>query len=167
MRKGILSGYVARFLLSVALFSLFPFSSYCDEGLKISTVSGVVNSYTFTDAKKLVFVNETMSVVSLAGNVSDSYMLKDVNLISFSDDLVSSASENLKEVSLMVYPNPTESFLFVQGIEAGWVSVYSMVGSKVLEKRVTDTSCQIDVSSFAPGIYILTVNNKSFKFCKK
>ncbi len=167
MKKRILFNYRARFFLSAAFIFSFAFSAFSDQGVKIANGSGSVTAFTFANAQKLTFLNESMSVIASTGSVSGTFNLSAVSLISFGEVMSSSVRENLQNPSLRVYPNPAVNFISVQGVDAGLVSVYSVVGAKVLSMQLGEKSNQIDVSTLSPGVYILTVNGKSFKFTKK
>jgi len=167
MKKRILSDFYLRLLLSGLLFSSFSFSAFSEQGLKIKQGSGTVSSFSYTNARKLVFVNETMSVLSSAGSVSGTFTLNTVSNISFGEVASSSVRQNFQESSLSVYPNPAIDFITVRGVDSGLLSIYSVVGAKVYETQLLDSNEKINVSALSSGIYILSVNGKSFKFNKK
>ncbi len=60
---------------------------------------------------------------------------------------------------LVVYPNPAEGRITVEGVEPGEVIVvYDVLGRAVLRTR---TSTDIDVSALPPGVYVLRVGEES------
>ncbi|WP_310557870.1 T9SS type A sorting domain-containing protein, partial [Flavobacterium sp.] len=66
-----------------------------------------------------------------------------------------------------IYPNPvTNGLLNISGEqEIQIVEVYNLLGAKI---NAPYENRQLQVSSLAPGVYFLKINNKySFKFIKK
>ena len=61
------------------------------------------------------------------------------------------------EKSLVVYPNPANDYLIVEG-EMTSVEVYNTVGQCLMSKQVNGDT-KIDLSGFNDGIYFLRVYN--------
>jgi hypothetical protein len=61
--------------------------------------------------------------------------------------------------SLMLFPNPTKQMLSVKyalnGELGGMISVYNLLGQKLLQCNATNDLTQIDVSGLTSNIYIL------------
>ena len=69
---------------------------------------------------------------------------------------------NISKISLnfSIYPNPATNTLTLnlsqlQGLQNATVSIYDIQGKQLLQKSITEAQTQIDISSFAKGIYIL------------
>ena len=69
--------------------------------------------------------------------------------------------------SITFYPNPADDELYISGIEKGCsIRIYSLPGTLIMRQQ--NELNRIDVSSLAPGIYVLrTSNNKAIQFIKK
>jgi len=71
---------------------------------------------------------------------------------------ISSIFESGKE-SIRVYPNPTESFIYINlplGVSTEAISVFAISGTQVLAPIVNNVA--IDVSDLFPGTYFLRIN---------
>jgi len=74
---------------------------------------------------------------------------------------------------LLFYPNPTNNKLYIQSEEykINKLEIYSLNGTRVLDKNINSNSCTIDVSKINIGSYLIILNFKNFtqkiKFVKK
>ncbi|BCY27615.1 LamG-like jellyroll fold domain-containing protein [Flavobacterium okayamense] len=73
---------------------------------------------------------------------------------------------------LTVYPNPSNGVFSITSQQESLVTVYDMIGKKVLSTKVSIGSSNLDLSNYANGIYLLTVTNqsgglKTFKLIKR
>ena len=68
----------------------------------------------------------------------------------------------ISEISF--HPNPASTKVMLPEIEGAQVKVYNSLGQLVLS---AENQSSIDVSSFQNGIYLLTLENSSFKISKK
>jgi len=68
-------------------------------------------------------------------------------------------ARNAPNIQLNVYPNPTQSILFVlHNAPYSLIKVFNLNGQVLLEKSVSDTKVeQFDVSGFAFGFHIVTI----------
>ena len=72
-----------------------------------------------------------------------------------------------KEYSWSVYPNPCSDYAFVNlPNEKGLVQVYSTNG-QLLEEKETDKSFVLDVSRYAPGIYVVKFRSENLTLSRK
>lgn len=72
-----------------------------------------------------------------------------------------------------MFPNPVENILYFnvpKGIEQSTLSIYDVLGKVVLKKNIVKSVHSIDVSSLAPGLYVISFqtqfSTKSFKLIK-
>ena len=71
--------------------------------------------------------------------------------------LISNGVEDHKDSPLIVYPNPvTESFT-VKGVPIREVSVYNLMGQRLVSHSFFGEECRMDVSFLVPGIYFIQV----------
>lgn len=68
-------------------------------------------------------------------------------------------NEAKEELSFHVYPNPTKSLVYIDGLDANKFSytLYNMLGQKVLFAEHTQV---IDLSTFKKGIYFINIHDK-------
>ena len=68
-------------------------------------------------------------------------------------------SQNNPEISISIYPNPSQGIFQIKG---GWsnpviVGLYSVFGGLLLEKQLDKTECIIDLTNFTSGMYVIRV----------
>ena len=74
--------------------------------------------------------------------------------------LIVGINENLQNTQLHLFPNPATNTLTLnlsqqQGLQNATVSIYDIQGKQLLQQSITEAQTQIDISSFAKGIYIV------------
>lgn len=65
--------------------------------------------------------------------------------------------EESKELGILFYPNPTQSYLFFQLDDVDQVEILSMSGKQVMQKTIKD-EYRIDLSGLEKGTYILRIS---------
>jgi len=71
----------------------------------------------------------------------------------------------LDNESITLFPNPTNNFLMIDGIENSVnISIYNLLGDEVIAKSNTD---KIDVSELSKGVYIINISNDVSQINKK
>ena len=69
------------------------------------------------------------------------------------------------EISIKLYPNPTNSILNISSDKAiGNYNVINMVGKTMISDRATSNNFSLDVSHLPTGVYFLKVNESTQKF---
>ena len=65
---------------------------------------------------------------------------------------------------LLFYPNPSKNKLYIQSEDhkINKLEIYSLNGTKVLDKNINSNSCTIDVSKINIGNYLIILNFKNF-----
>jgi hypothetical protein len=136
------SGTITAYPGSSQTFQIDP-----DPGASISMInidniplSDIDSTYTFTN----ILANHQISV-----------------------DFILSINDFEQDQKIKIFPNPTSSVFNIQTdsdlIESkiNSVSLYNMTGLKILEKNVDSNETQVDLSSYANGIYccFITLNN--------
>ena len=109
---------------------------------------------------KWVFVGEDLQLLDKQGNTLAVEPLADIKKITFS---VSTATENVQTNAILVYPNPTQDVLMIQGIEAQTLRVYDMQGRLLKVENGT----QVSVGNLAEGTYLLQIGTQVVRFIKK
>ena len=65
--------------------------------------------------------------------------------------------------NIMVYPNPADSYFVVKGENLEQIVVYDVIGQQVLVRQAESDKEKIDVTSWNPGIYIVSVKSVNAK----
>ncbi len=76
-------------------------------------------------------------------------------------------TSDLNKPSINVYPNPVNNVLFIETNDASKAEIFAITGTKMTEKTLQKGKNQLDVSSLPKGVYIIKVNNSTFKVIKK
>lgn len=78
---------------------------------------------------------------------------------------------NNDESNIIVYPNPTYDIINLRNNTSNIVNfiiqIYDTRGKKVLEKEMSNSNMQIDISHFEKGIYIIKINKNANSIIKK
>ena len=96
------------------------------------------------------------------------YRLKQVDLDdSFQYSRVISVKISDK-LSVRIYPNPVSDQMTIQSeIEINLVEIINSAGVKLQSNMVNQKSLQVDMSKFPSGLYVIRVNQETFKIVKK
>ncbi len=84
--------------------------------------------------------------------------------------LISSISASSDNNKVQLFPNPVHTELTVSNIESvnSWVSIYTVAGKKLIEKKAIGTQAKFDVSNLPKGTYFVKfIDGSSAKFIKK
>jgi uncharacterized repeat protein (TIGR01451 family) len=73
--------------------------------------------------------------------------------------------QDTNQLSTIIYPNPTNNQLNIKSENAlGEIVVYDLSGREVLRIKNNQSQTSINVGSLTNGLYLIKVNNQSFKF---
>ncbi|MFY0604106.1 MAG: endonuclease [Flavobacteriaceae bacterium] len=99
-------------------------------------------------------------------NEWDEYPINTVDDLG-SHTTTASVGDNLFN-SFKMYPNPvTGNTLYISSKELLKITVYNLVGIKLLEDSISEINNTLDISSLTNGVYILNVKNSSTSVAKK
>lgn len=75
---------------------------------------------------------------------------------------------NKESLKFKIYPNPATDKINVSGIsDISNASVYDLNGRKILETELSNVNSGIDLSNLPFGVYLLKIQDETFKFVKK
>lgn len=99
-----------------------------------------------------------------SGLLSNNFLIN-TNITGISNKMVEE-NENLK---CKVYPNPANDIITVEMFisRTYTIGISSIDGQLVYQTRIDENSCQIDLSSFNSGVYIISVKSEGFVATKK
>lgn len=75
------------------------------------------------------------------------------------------ATDNFSKDNFIIYPNPASDFITLSipaGLDAGTVAIYTLLGQKLLEKKITGKSAGISLKLLSKGIYLYKIESDSF-----
>ena len=110
---------------------------------------------------KWVFVDTNLQLLDKEGNVLATEPLANVRKIVFSDE--PTAVDNVEKGSIIVYPNPTQDVLYIQGIDAQILRIFNMQGNMLQ----TTEGTQVSVSHLPTGTYLLQIGTQVVRFIKQ
>jgi hypothetical protein len=130
-------------------------TSWQDIGSVNANGIGLSNNYSISipssAVNNIAQVNLRLKVVSLDNTISFSRII--------------GLNNSIGDIKLTLTPNPSKNGIsFVRGLKGGeTISVYNTLGQKFITKIATSTVETLDLSSFAKGIYNVSVVNKEGK----
>lgn len=88
----------------------------------------------------------------------------------FKKDALANSVDELtgNETTFTVYPNPSKNELFIESkiMTDQEFSIIDLLGEKILKGRTNGGIETIDISSLAPNVYILRIDDEAIKFIK-
>lgn len=124
-------------------------------------------SITYALAEKPVYWTSANALFIKTSGLYQEYDLDDVEKISFDGNASGVASVD-SDNGTSVYPSLASDAIFVSSPSASEVEVFSNDGKLLSKTRVSGSDeAKINVSSWAPGVYLIKVNAKPFKIIKK
>jgi hypothetical protein len=121
------------------------------------TSSSPVGNQWFLNKIEIKGATEQTYTIKETGNYSVQVSNENRCVSEMSDEVnVSFTSVHGIKYQVQVYPNPTTGLITISGLpynETTNISVYNLLGEKVLEKSITGTSTSIDLTSQNKGVY--------------
>lgn len=127
---------------------------------------GDVQEVALSEVSKMTFGESDFSFVKTSGTAAYGY--EDVCKMTFSLAGIGITDEEVLPSGLVLYPNPVSDFVNVKGWNAeepAVLSVYSLSGQCCLEIASWQGE-PVSVAGLGRGMYILKINDKTFKFRK-
>ena len=135
-----------------------------------------VTTYCATDGNGNLYLSgftSSFSNIASGGHRNTLDGEDDSFLAKFSNSTNSSLSENTSNLhNIQIYPNPSEKMLHIETNEPeNWQAIITdMKGSQINQMQFS-RSTQLDISSYAPGVYYIQLTNNekvlNYKFIKK
>lgn len=154
------------------LFTLLIFTCFASilfgskEYIIIEYFSAEQQELELKQISTIEFTSKYIYFLDRSGEEIASKKIENVRKISFVEG--ETAVDDVDDISMIVYPNPTMDALFVQGLNKGdVVRIYTLDGTLVKTQIVEDELLQISVEDIAAGSYLLQSNTNVVKFIKK
>ncbi len=136
--------------------------------------SGNGDVYHFTILASLGIVNTTNLTVELSNiNVINSdglyYQVEGTHSINISLSAANDIENFLDYDTYRIYPNPTDSKFILNSMNTSedFAIITDLTGKKIHSLIVKPGLNEIDLSGYATGIYLLTLNHQTYKLLKK
>lgn len=156
-----------RKILSVFLLLSVIFS-FAQTAIRITYYTGTTQDYTIETTGKLYFSGSSLLVktTSSANNVSIPTNI--IRKITFTSTSLATQEIGQNKSKIRLYPNPSSDFVKISSDkkEKMNVKIYSSTGSLVL-KGVFQPDEEINVSTLAPGFYLVQADQTTLKMIKK
>lgn len=102
------------------------------------------------------------------GDATDVIYIKEIDFLTASEFATLSSEENILENNVSVYPNPVaDGILNVKTLNDSKVSLYNLLGNKVLSLDTSLKHHEINVSKLTAGVYLLNINSEDKTLTKK
>lgn len=89
-------------------------------------------------------------------------------------DLLTSVSVQKSQAQFRLFPNPVKEYFTISSTsitDNTQLSIFNVSGEKLLEKQLTDTETQLDISALPRGVYFVRIQNENMvevaKFIKE
>ena len=138
--------------------------------ITIERLAGKDMTFALARVGKLAFANDSIYLVAHNGNILGKEAQSKTRKVIFCDVETEkpSATSQVSDNNILVFPNPAEDHIIVNGLEAGsTIRIYANDG-KLLEATIAEsTTATLQVSHLAQGTYLLQINTTIVKFIKK
>ena len=131
--------------------------------LVIEHRSGAEEMQDIATIGKLVFVEENIQLLDKDGNILATEPIANIKKIQFATNGTNADLNDTVVRTIIVYPNPTQDILMIQGAESQMLRVYNLQGSLLQ----TEWGNQIAVSHLPVGTYLLQIGTQVVRFIKR
>ncbi len=153
--------------ISCMVFFFSVFFSYAQSGIKIKYYDGTEQQYNVAETGKLYFSGDNLMIKQNATASETSLPISIIRKITFSEFTLAANEVGENKANLKISPNPASEYFTISGLkQKSLLKIYSMSGQIVhSENYVPNTS--VDVSKLKSGIYLVQINNVTFKLIRK
>ena len=179
--NGIVFAGIEYYISAAATHSYWATQNNCNPTATMTTVSPSVERYTWSTPSGCAYVEELKVLggghdwPGSFGNMtidSDSEIWRFVSRYDI-NGLIGCSTTSINENNgqtdnFKVFPNPfkQELTIEVKSIQSKAFSIYNVIGELVISGKLNSQVNTIDLSSLAPNVYILNIENKSIRVIK-
>ena len=146
----------------ILIYIIFCSLQTMATNLVIEHRSGAEEMQDIATIGKLVFEGENIHLLDRDGNILATEPIANVKKICFTPPTNTNVNDTLVN-TILVYPNPTQDVLMIQGAESQTLRVYNLQGSLLL----TQWGNQISVGNLPNGTYLLQIGTQVVRFIKR
>lgn len=149
----------------IVLLSLFFLNANCQDIFIISKNDKVIE-ISIQDVEKITFQSKKI-VVQNKLSTDIQCLLSEIKNINFSKERNTNINSINQNNIHKFYPNPISNFLYIESnFFIRNVELYSLSGYRYKKVDVLDYRCNLDLSNFDKGVYVLRIDDKSYKIIK-
>jgi hypothetical protein len=105
-------------------------------------------------------------IIMTITNLDSTLGFSDVSSFSYSATVYNTGIKNDNEMSIDVYPNPTEGHINIKVLPQtairGHLQIYDPLGKQVYSKGITNTEIKVNISNFPSSTYIIKLTSGKF-----
>lgn len=158
-----------RILKQVALLLLLLPSTlvFSQTGLRVFYVSGTNQTFNVATSGALYFESDNLYIKTDGTTAPTTIPVSIIQKLTFTNvtTAVTAVADHKK---VILYPNPSSDFfrIITNSTDNLKVRVYSLTG-QLVHQGIYVNEQNIDVSNLTTGLYVVQVDNSTFKFVKK
>lgn len=179
--NGIVFGGIEYYISAEATHSYWASHNNCNATATMSTVSPSVERYTWSTASGCSYVEELKVIggehdwpgsfgnMTIDANIEIWQFVSRYDINGLIGCLTTSINENNGQTdNYKVFPNPfnQELTIEVKSAQSNDFSIYNVIGELVTSGKLNSQVNTIDLSSLAPNVYILNIENQSIRLIK-
>ena len=179
--NGIVFGGIEYYISAAATHRYWATYNNCDTTATMSTVSPSVERYTWFTASGCAYVEELKVIggghdwpgsfgnMTIDANIEIWQFVSRYDINGLIGCITTSINENNRQTdSYKVFPNPfsQELTIEVKSPQSNDFTIYNIIGEIVTSGKLNSQVSTIDLSSLAPNVYILNIENQSIRLIK-
>ena len=179
--NGIVFGGIEYYISAAATHSYWATHNNCNATATLSTVSPSVERYTWSTASGCAYVEELKVIggghdwpgsfgnMTIDANIEIWQFVSRYDINGLIGCITASINENNGQTdNYKVFPNPFNQELTIElkSAQSNDFSIYNVIGELVTSGKLNSQVTTIDLSSLAPNVYILTIENQSIRLIK-
>jgi polyhydroxybutyrate depolymerase len=179
--NGIVFGGIEYYISAAATHIYWATHNNCDATATMSTVSPSVERYTWSTASGCAYVEELKVIggghdwpgsfgnMTIDANIEIWQFVSRYDINGLIGCITTSINENNGQTNnYKVFPNPfnQELTIEVKSAQSNDFSIYNVIGELVTSGKLNSQVNTIDLSSLAPNVYILNIENQSIRLIK-
>jgi len=180
--NGIVFGGIEYYLSAAATNRYWATYNNCDTTATIDIVSPSVERYTWSTASGCAYVEELKVIggghdwpgggvgnMTIDANEEIWQFVSRYDINGLIDCATTSINDiNRPQVQFKVFPNPfnQEVTIAIKSVQNTEFKIYNMIGELVSNGKLNSQINTIDLSSLAPNVYILDIENQSIRLTK-
>ena len=179
--NGIVFGGIEYYISAAATHSYWATHNNCNATATMSTVSPSVERYTWSTASGCAYVEELKVIggghdwpgsfgnMTIDANIEIWQFVSRYNINGLIGCITTSINENNGQTdNYKVFPNPFNQKLTIEvkSAQSNDFKIYNVIGELVTSGKLNSQVNTIDLSSLAPNVYILNIENQSIRLIK-
>lgn len=142
---------------------------FAEKHLVIQPLSGTELNYAVQCIGKIQFEDNNTCLYDKQGVQLGCKPIHETRKIIFADDQETSIETvHPSSATILVYPNPAQTQLVIQGLDdKQTIRIYSQQGQLLISATATGSTAAIDINRLQVGNYILQVGAEIVKFIKQ